>query len=352
MTILPIQQERSTMQVHTTRSITRALALLLTASLLTTCSDDSSSSNDDRGVFGDMADVFQSSRDTVFTANAAHYASAEAMKPYIDAFLDLNTLGAQSASAETSCLLDGRGGRTYTINGGPFTSVVDSLVPFYTARFRMFQLSSVGQPLLNQEIGHIDYTCVDVGVPLTEVQIFNDSVLIASTTYSPTSGNISGTFRSPDGSNPLTFFGEPSGQEYTRFRFIVGNLEVHYTVSLQENSGERFVGLGVQDAPNGTAAETFFDVGFWVNESDEVLDGGASYTEGPIMRAAACIESGTIVAPVFSTPEGDCFSPQVPRLPINDAQLQAMSELYQAARAFWLTAANLVEICRSLVPAA
>jgi len=333
------------------RHVARALALLLVASLLATCGDDSSSSKDDRGVFGDMADVLQSAEDDFLTANAAIFASADSMKPYIAAILDLNTRTTASVSAPTSCLVEGAGGKIYSFNGESYSGIDDPNVPDYTARFRLYKLSSAGQPQLDHEIGHVDYTCVDVGVPVTETQIFSDSVLVASTTYSKQSGNISGTLRTPVGSKSLLFLGDLSLELVLNVRFVLSDkIQGEYRFPMG-TSDTRRAEVAIAHAP---ATLWGLDIVMTVNGSGAVTDSGYAlyrHYEGSSLKSgiAACIESGTLEAPVFSAPTVACYDGAEP-MSVSHTQLAAISDSYQPLRALWLTTANLVEICRSLVP--
>ena len=243
---------------------------------------------------------------------------------------------------------EGLGGRTYTINGEPFTSAVDSLVPGYTARFRLFQLSSAGQPLLDLEIGYIDYSCVEIGVLVTEAQIVSDSVSIASITFSQQSGNITGLIRTPDGSASLDFNGRlhlNAGLLMT-VTFSLDDLEANYESPLAE-LGARHADIFVRIPPDIDLKGEVY-----VNGQNQVTEGTMWYREGGEYSLAACIESGTLSSPAFLTPSTDCYhgENEIELMSANDAQLQAMSDSYRSLRALWLTAANLVEICRSLVP--
>lgn len=333
------------------RSITCSLVLLLSATLLTTCGEDSSSSNDDRGVYGDMADVLHEVEDTVLVANAALYASMDTMLPHITAALELSRGQLAASTVPNSCLPEGTGGMLFTYNGESYTGQTDPLVQSYTARFELYALSASGQPILNQKIGYIELTCADLGVPITEMQLFNGTTLVGSTTYSPTSGLISGTLRSPDAAVSLTFMGDEQDQGYVLFSFIADSYEVHaFSYETPSLSSSAF-GVKVNDAPNGTAPEIFFEIDVVTNWiSGQVTGGDATYTEGPISRGAACILSGTIESPVFTRPTEACFSDDVELLSINSAQRAAMLEIYQSARAYWLRASAQTEICRSLLP--
>lgn len=332
------------------RSITCSLVLLLSATLLTTCGDDSSSSNDDRGVYGDMADVLKEVEDTVLVANVALYASMDSLLSHISAALELSRGQLAASKVPNSCLPEGTGGMLFTYNGESYTGQTDPLVQSYTARFELYALSASGQPILNQKIGYIELTCADLGVPITEMQLFNGSTLAGSTTYSPSSGLVSGTLRSPDASVSLTFLGDEQEQGNVFFSFIAASYEVHAfsyeTPSLSSNG----FGLTVNDAPNGTAPEIFFEIDVTRSLPSPVTEGDATYTEGPITRGAACILSGTIESPVFTRPTDACFSDDYELLSTNSSQRAAMLEIYQSARAYWLRAKAHVDICRALVP--
>ncbi len=336
------------MQTSRIRLVTRALALLVGSSLLTTCGDDSSSSKEDRGVFGEMADVLMQAEADYLTANAEIFASAEYMEPFIAELLNSSTLNAVQSTAQTSCLPEGVGGRTYTINGTPFTSVPDTAVPEYTARFRLFRLSTASEPLLNQEIGYVDYTCVDVGVPVTEVLIASDTVIIASITFSQQSGNITGLIRTPDGSASLDFNGRlylNAGLLLT-VTFSPNDLEANYESPLAE-SGARYADIFIRIPP-----DTDLKGEVYVDGQDQVTEGTMWYREGGEYSLAACIQSGTLSSPALSSPSTDCYhgENEIELVPVNNAQVAAMSDSYQLLRHFWLAAANLVTICRSLVP--
>lgn len=333
------------------QSIVCTLALLLAATLLTTCGDDSSSSNDDRGVYGDMADVLQEVEDTVLVANAALYASMDSLLPHITAALDLSSSQLAASAVPNSCLPEGTGGQRFTFNGETYTGQTDPLVQSYTARFDLYRISASGQPMLDQTIGYVDLTCADLGVPVTEIQLFNGTTLVGSTTYSPTSGLISGTLRSPNAAVSLTFMGDEQEQGYVFFSFIADSYEVHAFGYETPSLSTHAFGIKVNDAPNGTAPEIFFEIDVVTNAiSAQVTGGDATYTEGPITRGAACILSGTIESPVFTRPTGACFSEDVELLSINSAERAAMLEIFQAARAYWLRAWVQVELCRSLLP--
>jgi hypothetical protein len=326
------------------RPVARALASLLTASLLATCGDDSSSSKDDRGVFGDMADALQSAQADFLTANTAIFASVEYMKPYIAELLELPPVVSASVSTPTSCLLDGVGGRTYTINGEPFTSVTDTLVPDNTARFRLFQLSNTGQPLLNHDIGYIDYRCIDADTLVTEVRISSDTILIASITYPAATGKLGGVFRVPDGSRTLAFGRLGDDESMLRIKFQIPGFPCSYdfpTSGTGTRSGGALVARYLPERRD-------LDFDFQASSLDSILGGFVLYADTQL-NLAACIESGTLSAPVFSFPSTECHE-EYELMLVNHAQLQAMSENYIALRALWLTTANLMEICRSLVP--
>lgn len=333
------------------RLIVCAFTLLLSMTVLTTCGDDSSSSNDDRGVYGNMADVLLTVEDTVLVANAALYASMDTMLPHITAALDLSSGEFAASTVPNSCLPEGTGGQRFTFNGETYTGQADPLVQSYTARFDLYRLSAAGQPMLNQMIGYLDLTCADLGVPVTEMQLFNGATLVGSTTYSPTSGLISGTLRSPNAAVSLTFMGDEQEQGNVIFRFIADRYEVHAFAYGSPSLSTSAFGVKVNDAPNGTAPEIFFEIDVVTNWiSGQVTDGDATYTEGPISRGAACILSGTIESPVFTRPTEACFSDDYELLSINSAERAAMLEIYQSARAYWLRASAQTDICRSLVP--
>ncbi len=331
------------MRVLNPRLITRALALLIVSSLLTTCGDDSSSSKEDRGVFGEMADVLMQAEADYLTANAEIFASAGYMEPFIAALLEIDSPGA-GRPVQRTCLPAGMGGRTYTINGAPFTSVVDTAVPDYTARFLLFRLSSAGQPLLNQEIGHIDCTCADHEARVTDLRIVADSELVASLNYSAGSGVFTGECGNPDGSGSLPFGRLGSSVNGLRIKFQLQGFPCDYDLPLDgadPRSGSAHVARYLSERRD-------LDFRFQANSHDSVLGGYLLYADTQLYLAA-CIGSGTLSEPMFASPTSECQD-KYPPMSVNASQLDAMSDVYQSLRHFWVTAANLVDICRSLIP--
>jgi hypothetical protein len=275
----------------------------------------------------------------------------DTMLPHITAALDLASSQLAKPSVPNSCLPEGTGGKLFTFNGESYSGQTDPLVQSYTARFELYGLSASGQPIINQKIGYVDLTCADLGVPVTEIQVFSGTTLVGSTTYSPSSGLVSGALRSPDAAVSLTFLGEEQQSGYVFYSFIAASYEVQAFSYDTPSLSSRAFGVRVNDAPNGTAPEIFFEIDVTTNwVSGQVTGGDASYTEGPITRGAACILTGTIELPVFTRPTQACFSEDVELLSINSAERAAMLDIYQSARSYWLRASTQTEICRSLVP--
>jgi hypothetical protein len=330
------------MKLGKSRSTIRAFALMLAASFLATCGDDSSSSKDDRGVFGEMADVLQLAEEDFLIPNSDIFASAEYMKPYIATLLELNSTDITSATLQTSCLPVGFGGRTYSINGTSFTSVEDTAVPERTARFLLFKLSNVGQPLLDQRIGHIDYSCVDSNGLVTQVNLSSDSVVILTTTDSSLLAyNISGSLRTADGSQELHYSGVLTSELALLVRFLPTNkLRADYLYRIDSSGSFVHISWG-----------SSVDTGWWMIGALET-DGEGYALFFPSVRhseqlVAACM-SGTVDTAVFSPPSETCYPGDA--LHVNHAQLAAMSESYLSLRHLWLCVASFVDICRSLVP--
>lgn len=332
------------MKLDKSRSTIRALALLLVASTLTTCGDDSSSSKEDRGVFGEMADALAQSEADFLTANAEVFASAEYIQPYIIDLLNSTAQSATSAMASTSCLPEGVGGRTYTINGMPFTSVEDSLVPEYTARFRLFKLSNTGAPQLNQEIGYIDCGCRGIGVREAEIGIFSDTGMVASVAFLEYSGAVTGVIRNSTGTTSLPFEGS------------LGHFGLNMAFIIPEGSTEFYSAPLLPAATMPVRAyivlqHSELDIHLNADQYGEVVTGHAVYAGSAGRFLAACTVSGTLNLPDFTMPSMNCYTDSVDLMPVSNAKLDAMSDSYRPLRAFWLTTVNLVEICRSIVPA-
>lgn len=332
------------------RSITCTLVLLLSAALLTTCGDDSSSSNDDLGVLADMADVLTQAEIDFLSANAAVFASADSMRPHIDDALQLNTQWRASTAAPNSCLPQGTGGKLYSFNGESYSGQTDAVVPEYTARFQLYAVSGSGQPQIGQVIGYVDYTCADLGAPVTEVQVFNIIGLVASSTHSRQSGVVSCAFRTADGSRTLQSLGSFSPESVLDLRFILTDeLQAKYQFPL-ESAAVRRVRAEWGSAP---AIVWGLTVTIDVDETGAVADSGYAlyHPNGQSLEydIASCISAGTVSAPVFSPPSTSCFDAG-DHMNITQSQLSAVSDSYQSLHELWSRAAILFDICRSLVP--
>jgi len=337
------------MMISRIRHTVRAITLILVASIFSTCGDDSTNSKEDRGVFGEMADALTQAEADYLTANDEILASVEYMTPIIGDFLRSTVGLAESGAPQTSCLPAGVGGRTYVINGTPFTSSIDASVPEFTARFRLFKLSASGSPLLNQEIGYIDCTCESLfGPGVSEVLIISDSVVIASMAYLPNGGGrgtATGLMRTPDGSGTLFVHGHFIPDSTITLTFSTPGDIVAGCNSPVESAAMMPTSIGI-DSPAG---EWQFKASLWTGGDTEVDSGYAINTEGEI-GIVACIESGTVDAPVFATPAQHCYPDSgLATLSVNPIEIVAMSDSYRSLRQLWLRARRLIEICRSLV---
>lgn len=335
------------MKLGKSRSTIRALALMLLASILTTCGDDKGSgSNEDRGVFGEMADALAQSEADFLTTNAEIFASVEYMQPYIAGLLDLSPGGSTGRPVQQSCLPAGIEGRTYTINGTPFTSVEDPTVPENTARFRLFRLSPAGHPLLNQDIGYVDWSCDETDQTMTVVRVFSDTTLTVSMSLEPSRfrNDLIGLMIDHAG-DTLEFEGaHHTDPNLLTVTFKRDSLEANFECNLDFLHAKKSQFLIRVSGERVNKGELYVD------STRHVTQGLVIYSEAGIGHFAACLNTGTIEQPVFSSPSVDCVYGPAPIMQVTPSQLQAMSDSYRAVRALWLTTANLVEICRSLVP--
>jgi hypothetical protein len=340
------------MTTHThIRPIARFFVLLTAALLLATCGDDGTGPSGESGVFGEMAVDLKAAESTALGTNADIFASAEVMMPYINAILFPAATSGSSSAGTGVCLPEGVGGKIYSFDGSAYTGTGSASIIESVARFWLYRISEFGQPQENQMIGYIDFTCFETqAVSLTEVQLSLGTTVVASTTFSSIIGRINGAFRDAPATHLVNFEGNvTSPQARLTLEFDVSDrFSATYGHQLPGGASGPVV-LTVTD-PEGSS-EGAYAAQFSVNPADNVTGGYAQLSTDSGSFVAACINSGTLADPAFSAPSADCFpdSESVSML-VSPAQLEAMSDSYQPLRAFWLAAANLVEICRSLVP--
>lgn len=331
---------------HKYSAVVLSLAMCLTA----TCGDDGSSSNDARGEFGEMVDALQEVETDYLFANAAILASAKAMHPQIVRLLEQIRSEPAPASLQAPCLPPGMGGRVYTANGDPFTSVPDISVPENTARFRLFALSPAGLPLLNAPIGHIDYICTIHGMPAAEVKIYSDSTLIVTSSFFAQSGNLSGSVFNTDLNRSLTYVGVASTEGWIEIEFDFGDaLCANYSEVRTGRGGEGSVIFTLKSPCD--AEHWSFKPDFNADETGHVVSGFAFWFSGPghDRHLAACIEDGTLDDPVFSPPTTGCLPSDYGWLEVGAAELDAMSDACVLMRNFWRHTMGTLDYCRSLV---
>lgn len=328
----------------------RRLLPILAAALLLSCGDDGTSSRTDPGIFAEMTETLAAAEDDFLDAHAAIYASAAAMMPDIAAALGL--VPVPFAAAPVPCLPEGTGGQTYAFDGLMYIGVADPLVPNYTARFHLYQLGNDGLPQPNQMIGYIDITCADLLGPVTEVQVFADSAIISSTTLASQSANLTGTLRDPESDRSLIYLGNIDEEEALGIRFLLSDeMQAVYEFPFAAE-GTRRLEVEIASAP---AVNWGLRISLIVDGEGDVSDSGYTlyYPEGQSLDydLAACIQSGTLDAPVFTQPSASCFAGADP-MSITRGELDGLADSYTSLRRLWLHAAFATRICVALIPPA
>ncbi len=330
------------------RHVARLITVSVAATILITCGDDGSSTHDDRGIFGEWADLLGQSAESFIGPSDNIFASFGALWPDMAVVLGESRDVDGSPLEPLSCLREGIGGKVYDFDGQHYSGTLSAAIPAYTARFKLYEVS-MGQPITESEIGFIDFSCVDVGIHLTEVQIFADSGLVASATYSNSSGNLSVTFRSEDGrSLQVLVQPDPELLGYYALTYMPSDtLEVHHLGST--NAGDEQITLiGIYNPGNKPFGSCWYYVE--VDSMRQISTGYVEQNRNSVPGYAACILSGTITNPVFTRSSQLCAIQNYELWNVNNAQLEAMSETYRALYSVWARVTDLLRLCRLLVP--
>lgn len=335
-----------------------AITLLLATTILTTCGDDGSSPKEELGVFGEMAETLGQAEHEFLDANAEISASVQVMEPHIAAVFGLNSLSAgHFAPMQNSCLPEDVQGKLFEFDGSAYVADADTMIDEFTTEFLLYELSNEGTPIRDSIIGRLGLSCLDHLQPMAEIRIYYGSFLVASTSFAPSTGHVSGWFRTPDGSELMSYEGMwnyhvAPAQLTLTFDLDWENLEATYSHYYLDRSSSSVVDLTIHK--DNTDLGTEFEATMIMEEMPAVDNGYALFFEegsgGPAQHAA-CIRSGTIEIPVFSTPSTECFDTQIARMSVTPAQLESMSSACQSLHAFWLASSGHVEALRAIFAA-
>ncbi len=323
----------------------KPLGFLVVIFLIIGCGDDSGNGPiDNTARFDQIADALTGAESDLITSNADITASLEYFTPFIAATLGLGQFGrAGESSGQQTCLPASVLGKIYNFNGTSYVADLDTGVTEFNTRFRLYRIS-MGEPVLEQRIGHIEFYCIDAGVRVAEIRIVSGAVLVASVTYSQQTRIVTGGIRSSDGTKDMLIEGAIS---------IEGDLELNFLLEeddIQATYGFSLFGTGTRIA-HATIIGPYpepdwgFFVDVTVDGDDDVTSGAAYFRIEPDVfgKVAACIASGTLASPVFTAPTPECPISQADRLAVTAAQLQDMAEAYHSLHELWTGVSGLVQ---------
>lgn len=320
---------------------TRLLGCLVAISLITGCGDDDKGNGpiDYTARFDQIADALTSAESDFITSNADMTASLDYFSPYIAA-----TIGAGALAKENSvtCFPAGVAGKIFNFNGTTYVADVDTGVVATAVRFRLYQIAQNGTPILTEPSGHIQVTC-EAGAS-SQVEIVSGTVLIASTSYTVSTGAVTGGIRSSDGSTEALIDGFLSNEGDLGLSFLLEDADIEATYSFPLlGTGTRVVNAAIIGPVPEPDWGFFVDV--TVDGDDDVTSGGVHFRVEPdiFASAAACVASGTLASPVFTAPTSECPDTDAERLDVTTAQLQDMSAAYHSLHELWDGVAGLVQ---------
>jgi hypothetical protein len=320
--------------------MTRLLGCLVAISLIAGCGDDDKGNGpiDNTARFDQIASALTSAESDFITSNADMTASLDYFSPYIAA-----TIGAGALAKENSvtCFPAGVAGKIFNFNGTAYVADVDTGVVASSVRFRLYELSQGGTPILTEPSGHIQFTC-EAGLG-ADVQIVSGTVLIASVTYVQHTREISGGIRSSDGSTEALIDGVLYNEGSLELNFLLEDDDMQATYEFPlSGTGTRIANASFWPYPD---PDWGFFVDVTVDGNDDVTSGAAHFRVEPDIfpSVAACVASGTLVSPVFTAPTSECPEWEAERLNVSTAQLQDMAAAYHSLHELWDGIAGLVQ---------
>lgn len=324
----------------------KPLGPLVAACLLIGCSDDNGNGPIDNTTrFDQIADALTGAEHDFLTSNAGITASLEYFSPFIAAKLGF---GGLAKSDQQSCLPVDVSGKILKFNGTAYVVDIDTVLAQPSARFILYRMSQSGTPILSEPTGHIQFTC-EAGLA-ADVQVVSEDVLIASVAYSEQSGLVTGGIRSSDGTKDMLIDGGLSIEGDLELNFLLEDDDMQATYEFPlSGSGTRIAHAAII-GPNPEPDWGYFaDV--TVNSSDNVTSGAAHFRIEPdiLGKVAACIGSGTLSSPVFTSPTSSCPPTEVERLDVTAAQLQDMSDAYHSLYELWTGVSGLVRVNLALL---
>lgn len=329
--------------------VTTALACLV---ILSSCGDDVTVSKDSRGILGEMEDVIKVAEDYVLTGDRELWESLDVMWPLIQSTIHrARSVSAVRVAVSPSCFPDEVMGHTFEFDGISYSGHENASMSDYSAHFSLYRLSDVKVPILSEEIGSARLICLPIGSGIAAVDVFNDSVRIATMTYSPSQlpkVDIEAALTSDDGSRTLEIEGLQVTADRMNLKFFISDLvSAEYLDYEFSFDGARSIQYSI--TRDATVGPQLLETSFILDSENLMIGGAAILKEGSDTVTAACVNSGTPQDPVFTSPSGDCFIEGLLHLKCSDAQLESLTNSHHSLRTLWLRTTRLAAKCRTIL---
>lgn len=314
------------------------------------CDDDSTTTpvQGDPGVYGEMADSLDAVLEQTVRGHANVNASLEYFTPHIAVILNPEAVLASSVGS-IGCIPDDTRGMVYQYNGHEYVGT-PAPESSNNAIFVLYALDTSGAPKISDVIGEISYNCSEQDSYRSFYIRYHTAdrwpIMLHGSTM-PYGLLIDGSIYPPSGSMAIVVSGlykpgDTPGSTSLGLGFAFWD-QAHTERPDLSNAAfqEDFLSDGscqVQTSFYGYRGGNFawtmgsppwrFSVKLSGDAKGDVTGGYATYYGyDTISGLSACVRSGTVAGPWFTSPSTNCL-PDTDLLSVNSAELHAMRRIY------------------------